>query len=317
MKKSEVVRLDSKVYCAIGGIAIVFATLGLMYLSQSRAATPAAVAEAESGVKAGNAGAGDASGASGGASVKFGVNNNPDPGIVTAAARFNWGVPLPVSDEFNYGSESAPVPVNSSKWGGGGDTCGPGHAGNGRRCGKNSRVHGDRLVMTGQSNGDTGWLRQNHDQQYGRWETRSRSRNTGPTGATYHVLHLLWPQSERWPQDGEYDWVEYFDPDAKCLVVFIHYPHPNLPVQQEYREKCPVDMTQWHTFAIEWTPNHIKGFVDGVEWYSMSGGAGPGGRRNIQTMPSGHLNIQLDNFTGAGGLRPAVFEVDWSRVYRL
>jgi hypothetical protein len=33
-------------------------------------------------------------------------------------------------------------------------------------------------------------------------------------------------------------------------------------------------------------------------------------------MPSGHLNIQLDNFTGAGGLRPAVFEVDWVRVYR-
>jgi hypothetical protein len=31
-------------------------------------------------------------------------------------------------------------------------------------------------------------------------------------------------------------------------------------------------------------------------------------------MPSGHINIQLDNFTGSG-LQPAKFEVDWFRAY--
>jgi hypothetical protein len=172
------------------------------------------------------------------------------------------------------------------------------------------------MKMTGEASGDTGWLKHRLDRQYGRWEIRSRSQNTGASGGQYHPLHLIWPTSERWPQDGEYDWVEYTDPDAQCLSAFLHYPHPsNVGVQQEYRERCPVDMRQWHNFAFEWTSSALVGYVDGVEWFRVSGGGGPNGRQNIQTMPSGHLNIQLDNFTGSSGLRPAVFEVDWVRVY--
>ncbi|MCS7477154.1 glycoside hydrolase family 16 protein [Umezawaea endophytica] len=234
-----------------------------------------------------------------------------------AAVRLGWGAPLPSSDEFgNTG------PVDPAKWSvpsgteGGTAGCWPGHNGNGRRCAKNAAVANGIMKMTGEANGDTGWLKHRLDRQYGRWEIRSRSQNTGTSGGRYHVLHLLWPTSERWPQDGEYDWVEYTDPDAQCLSAFLHYPHPsNVSVQQEYRERCPVDMRQWHNFAFEWTPSALVGYVDGVEWFRVSGGGGPNGRQNIQTMPSGHLNIQLDNFTGDSGLRAAVFEVDWVRVY--
>ena len=27
------------------------------------------------------------------------------------------------------------------------------------------------------------------------------------------------------------------------------------------------DFTQWHNFAVEWTPDHIVGYLDGVEFY--------------------------------------------------
>jgi poly(beta-D-mannuronate) lyase len=231
-----------------------------------------------------------------------------------AATRYGWGTPLPISDEFNYTG-----PVDPAKWGvpsgteGGTAGCWPGHSGNGRRCAKNSTVADGMLTMHGEANGDTGWLRQKRDAQYGRWEIRSRSRNIGESGGLYHALHLIWPTSGKRLEDGEYDWVEYSDPDAQCLTAFLHYPQSPTD-KKERRDLCPVDMTQWHNFAFEWTSEALVGYVDGVEWFRLSGGANAD-RGDIQAMPSGHLNIQLDNFTGAGGLRPAVFEVDWVRVY--
>lgn len=243
------------------------------------------------------------------------TTTTPGPGDRTqAAVRYGWGTPEPISDEFDYTG-----PVDPAKWAvpsgtvGGTAGCWEGHAGNGRRCAKNSVVGNGIMTMTGEANGDTGWLRQKLDRQYGRWEIRSRSRNTGPSGGLYHPLHLIWPTSGKRLVDGEYDWVEYSNPDSQCLVAFLHYPQ-SPDDHKEREELCPVDMTQWHNFAFEWSPAGLVGYVDGEEWFRLSGGAGSG-RGDIQAMPSGHLNIQLDNFTGDGGLRPAVFEVDWVRFY--
>jgi hypothetical protein len=231
-----------------------------------------------------------------------------------AAERYGWGAPLPVSDEFDYTGA-----VDPAKWAvptgevGGTQGCWEGHAGNGRRCAENSTVANGMLTMRGEANGDTGWLRQRRDAQYGRWEIRSRSRNTGSAGGLYHVLHLIWPTAGNRLENGEYDWVETSDPEAQCLTAFLHYPKSPTD-KKERNDHCPVDMTQWHNFAFEWTPDALVGYVDGVEWFRESGGA-DADRGDIQTMPSGHLNIQLDNFTGDSGLRPAVLEVDWVRTY--
>jgi hypothetical protein len=233
-----------------------------------------------------------------------------------AAVRYDWGTPLPVSDEFDYTG-----PVDPEKWGvpsgdvGGTEGCWEGHSDNGRRCAKNSTVADGILTMTGEENGDTGWLRQEYETQYGRWEIRSRSMNTGEEGGLYHPLHLIWPTSDERLEDGEYDWVEYTDPDEQCLGAWIHYPQSPSD-EKEHHERCGVDMTEWHNFAFEWTPEAVVGYVDGEEWFRMSDGANDD-RGNVQDMPSGHLNIQLDNFTGSGGLRPAEFQVDWVRTYEV
>ncbi|MFF7999871.1 polysaccharide lyase family 7 protein [Streptomyces sp. NPDC007917] len=247
-----------------------------------------------------------------GLSVTHGDEGSSDQ--TQAAERYGWGTPLPISDEFGYTG-----PVDSAKWAvpsgdvGGTAGCWEGHAGNGRRCAKNSTVSDGMLTMRGEANGDTGWIRQKRDAQYGRWEIRSRSRNLGSDGGLYHALHLIWPTAGNRLENGEYDWVEYSNPDAQCLTAFLHYPKSPSD-KKERRDLCPMDMTQWHNFAFEWTPDALAGYVDGVEWFRLSGGANSD-RGNIQAMPSGHLNIQLDNFTGDSGLRPAVFEVDWVRVY--
>lgn len=240
----------------------------------------------------------------------------------TAAARHGWGDPLPQgSDEFNYGSESSPAMPDQTKWLLTGDPsgeCWPGHAENGRRCEENTRVVGGMMRQVGEANGDTGFLGSRFSQQYGRWEVRARSRVTGGGGGNpYHPILILWPTSDVWPEGAEYDFSENGSPGEQCAEAFIHYPHDvSVDIQQEHAIRCPVDLTQWHNFAIEWTPDHVRGFLDGEQWFSFSGGANDD-RDCIQCAP-GPMNqtIQLDNFTG-GSMQPAVFEVDWARVYPL
>jgi hypothetical protein len=240
-----------------------------------------------------------------------------EPG--TAAERYGWGDPIPEgSDEFDYGSEDAPAVPDRDKWslaGGGPDECWEGHAGNGQRCDKNSRVVGGVLRQVGEANGDSGWLASKFGQRYGRWEARVRSEATaGNNGRQYHPLLILWPDSDRWPEDGEYDYLENGAPGEDCAEAFLHYPHDeDADVQQEFVRKCGVDLSEWHNVAVEWTPDHLKGFIDGEEWFSFSGGENDV-RDCIQCAPSMHQTIQLDNFYG-DDMQSAVYEIDWARVY--
>jgi hypothetical protein len=224
----------------------------------------------------------------------------------TAAARYQWGAPLPISDEFDdYSGRPDPAKWSDpTNWGP--DGCGAGHAGNGRRCAKNSVVANGILVMTGAADGDTGWLKQKLDRQYGRWEARVRSYNVGSSGREYHPLLLIWPESEQRVQDGEYDWLENSTVGSACAEAFLHYPGETPRVQEHAEETgCGASLSDWHNVAFEWTAVALKGYINGVEWFSF-------GEADIAAMPSGHLNIQLDNFKST---REAKFEVDWVRTY--
>ena len=74
-------------------LVVVFAVLGIVLLARSFAATPSVSIEAEAGVKSGKAGAGNATGASGGASVLFGIGGNTGGGT---------GLADPIKKEIAY-----------------------------------------------------------------------------------------------------------------------------------------------------------------------------------------------------------------------
>jgi hypothetical protein len=233
---------------------------------------------------------------------------SPSGDQTEAAIRFDWGRPLAISDEFNtYTGRPDPAKWSDpGNWGA--DGCGAGHAGHGRRCSKNSVVNHGIMTMTGDPNGDTGWLKLNLDQQYGRYEARIRSYNVGTSGNEYHPLLLIWPTSEQRVQDGEYDFLENGAPGEPCAEAFIHYPGETPKAKEHAVESnCVAPMSEWHNVAFEWTPSGLKGFINGNEWFSFD-------EADIAAMPSGHLNIQLDNFYGSG-MRQAKLEVDWVRVY--
>ena len=218
----------------------------------------------------------------------------------TAAERYGWGTPIAAgSDEFN-GSK-----VDTSKWSQP-DGCWDGHAGNGRRCGKNNVVSGGVLTQVGEANGDTGWLSSRHETQYGRWEARVRSEG-GQGDRSYNTLLIIWPTSDEHVRDGEYDWLENGDPGASCAEAYLHYPGET-PKKQEHAERCGVDFTQWQNVAFEWDRECLRGYLNGARWYELCGA-------DIAGMPRGALAIQLDNFYG-GDMKPAKFQVDWVRAFK-
>lgn len=245
------------------------------------------------------------------------TSTGPDEAVITEAAiKFGWGTADPTwSDEFAY--TGAPDPV---KWENAPVAGMPGHNGNGRRIASCTTVTGGYMRLQGLANGDSAWCRSRQATQYGRWEVRSRSFNVGASGAIYHFLHIIWPSSflpsPDWPQYGEYDWLETENPSQNFARAYIHYPHPNLPVEQEITTLAGVDQTVFHNYAFEWTADHVKGFIDGNEWFSHSGGAGPNGRGRIQDMPSGHYVTQMDNFDGTTQ-RAAEAQIEWFRFYPL
>jgi beta-glucanase (GH16 family) len=230
----------------------------------------------------------------------------------TAASKYNWGTPLPGSDEFDY--SGAP---DAGKWGvygaggdegGSGSNCWPGHSGNGRRCASANSVADGYLRQTGLANGDTAGIASKTDLKHGRWEVRARmAAAPGASGDPYHPVLITWPANDEWPAGAEYDFLEVNigDPGAGA---FLHYPN-HQPRVQEYAEKAGVDLTQWHNYGFEWTADGLVGYIDGAEWFRFDSDC-------IQCAPGPmHLTIQLDNFFGSGGLQKAFLDVDWARIY--
>jgi licheninase len=175
-----------------------------------------------------------------------------------------------------------------------------GHAGNGRRT-PDAIATGDGMVtITGNSSGDSGGMGWKSGQRYGRWEVCARSAGSSPG---YHSVLLLWPDAEDWPLGGEVDFMEAVDASRQAVEGWVHYGHDD----RRDGGTVVVDATQWHAWAVEWTPSRITMFVDGVPWWSTTATA---------TFPprAMHLCLQVDNFGGdvsAGGQQ----QVDWVRQY--
>jgi hypothetical protein len=204
----------------------------------------------------------------------------------TAAASNNWGSPNLTSDFSSLDGWNV--------------YDGQGHAGNGRRTPAAVSVSDGILTITGDAAGNSGGMGRDSGQHYGRWEVCARS----SAGAeTYHPVLLLWPDAEDWPVGGELDFMEITDPARQYVEGWLHYG------ADDRREGggVVIDATQWHNWAVEWTPDRIVYYVDGRPWWSTT---------NTARFPprSMHLCIQLDNF-GGDTSQGGQLMVDWVRQY--
>jgi hypothetical protein len=222
------------------------------------------------------------------------VTRSPDGAaageVVTAAERFGWGRPERV-DEFRSADLAGWEPYT-----------GPGHRGRGQRSPDALAVDDGVLTISGDARGTTGGLCRTGGQRYGRWEARVRAPAADPA---YHALLLLWPDADDFPTGGQVAFLELTDPARRSAEFYLHHGGEGDRVRSEVR----VDATRWRTWAVDWAPGGITGYVNGEEWFSSTDPA---------TLPPGpmHLCVQLDFFPVEDGrVRPSRMEVDWVRQY--
>ena len=220
--------------------------------------------------------------------------DRPAGDATSAAVLHGWGAPARV-DEFDGTALGRTWEVYD----------GPGHAGKGRRTPKAVHVRDGIMTITGDARGATAGMAWGSGQRYGRWEGRVRA---PASDESYNALMLLWPDAENFPVGGEIDFMEMMDHTRQETHVFLHYGKKN----RQLSGKVRADATQWHNWAVEWTPTHVATFLDGEQWWRTE---------RADTFPPGpmHLCIQLDWFPGSGrgSVQPSTMQVDWVRQYAL
>jgi beta-glucanase (GH16 family) len=216
-----------------------------------------------------------------------------------AAVQNGW--PLLVSDEFDGGAlrpEWAPYSGETTD-----DV--------GRYVPANITVADGTLRLTGRGGSESAGLAWFPGQQYGRWEIRARSQQ----GNGYGGVALLWPDAEDWPVGGEINFMEIPNGDKRESHFVVHYGEDNSQVGTTTAS----DFTQWHNFAVEWTPDHVAGFIDGQEIFRTS---------DPDVIPPRPMHIAIQQDIGPMGKdwippldasTPAevTLEVDWVRIYGL
>jgi len=122
----------------------------------------------------------------------------------------------------------------------------------------------------------------------------------------YHPVMILWPDQGRVSANNcaEMDYSEASS-DTTKVKFFLHY---GCSGEQAYATRT-IDMTQWHNYAVEWTPTHIIGYIDGQEWFRND---------NASQVPDdpAHQTIQLDWFPDGTTTTTSWMQVDWLRLYR-
>ena len=163
-----------------------------------------------------------------------------------------------------------------------------------------------KLSSHGKSSAGLHW---NDGQRYGRWEARVRSQ----AGNGFGPVMLLWPVADDWPEGGEIDIMEIPKGDRRKAHFTVHWGESN----KQDSATTTGDFTQWHTFAVEWTPDHIAGFVDGEEIYRTQ-------ESDANPPRAMHFAMQQDIGPYGDDWIPApdsstpdtcTFEVDWVRIY--
>jgi beta-glucanase (GH16 family) len=185
---------------------------------------------------------------------------------------------------------------------------GPGNAGVGLRRPSAVTVEDGALAIEarGDVSGGIAWF--GEPTTYGRWEFRARA----DAGSGYGQAILLWPDSDRWPEDGEVDVMEIIAPNRDELVVTVHYGADD----QQESVTVPGDFTQWHTYAVEWEPDHVTVLLDGERVFTTT---------NPAAVPDVPMHLAIQNDVGPlPGWIPARdaetpdvvgLHVDWVRLY--
>jgi hypothetical protein len=137
-------------------------------------------------------------------------------------------------------------------------------------------------------------------QVYGAYFVRSRMTGAGPTG-----VQLLWPDANVWPPEIDFNET---NGSSSATTATVHYSSANSQIGRSLN----VDMTQWHTWGVIWTPTSITYTVDGNAWGTVT---------NVSSIPTiaMHISLQSQTWCASGWACPTSSQsmlVDWVAQYK-
>lgn len=134
---------------------------------------------------------------------------------------------------------------------------------------------------------------------YGAYFVRSRVTGAGPT-----AVELLWPAAHVWPP--EIDFSETGGATSSSSAT-LHFNSANQFVQR----RLSIDMTQWHTWGVIWSPTSVIYTVDGRTWGVVNA---PSEVPHLAMT----LDIQQQTWCASGWACPTTpqsLQVDWVAEY--
>ncbi len=137
---------------------------------------------------------------------------------------------------------------------------------------------------------------------YGAYFVRSRQTGPGPTG-----VDLLWPTSNTWPPEIDFNETVGVTNATTATIIWGDAGGE----RQQSQVSLNIDMTQWHTWGVVWTPTSILYTVDGTVW----------GQFNVASeIPSVPMTLHIQTqtwcvFNYACPTGPQSTQVDWVAEY--
>ncbi|MFF0904007.1 UNVERIFIED_CONTAM: glycoside hydrolase family 6 protein [Kocuria sp. CPCC 205316] len=161
--------------------------------------------------------------------------------------------------------------------------------------------------------GDTGGgVAMKVGQTYGRWETRMKL----DVGKGYSPVVALWPDSDS-QADGEIRFFETLNGAANTGTITLR--KPNNPTDTSKQHTYTIAPGEWHVWAVEWLPNRLTFYVDGLKVYEVTDPA-------FIPTKGFHFVAHLESSVGSTrtGIpardsstpQPLILHIDYARAYK-
>lgn len=157
--------------------------------------------------------------------------------------------------------------------------------------------------------------------KYGYFEMRAKV----PGGkGTWAAFWMMPKDFQHWPLDGEIDIMEYVGYKPNITHSTIHTADYNHVIGTEKTATKDIKTAEsnFHIYAVEWTADEIKGYVDGTEYFSFKND-NKGDKKTWPFNVPFYLKLNLAIGGDWGGhdgvdpnILPACYEVDYVRVYQ-
>lgn len=136
---------------------------------------------------------------------------------------------------------------------------------------------------------------------YGAYFVRSRVTGAGPT-----QVELLWPATG-WPPEVDFNET---NGGTSFSLATLHFTSANSQIHSTVN----IDMTQWHTWGVIWTPTSVTYTVDGNVWGQVNSSA------DVPRQPM-TLDLQQQTWCAATPspacpTTPVSMQVDWVSEYK-